>query len=247
MAPPPAILVLENPAAVAEAAAGRIAGLSRESVQSRGRFAVVLSGGTTPRLLYARLASPPWRDLIDWSRALVFFGDERCVPPDHRDSNYRLAHETLLRHVPIPEANVHRVRGESTDPAAAAEDYEREIRAAFPHDEKARFDLVLLGLGADGHTASLFPGRASLDERSRWVVATGWPGSDVPRITLTLPALAGARRLIFLVTGRDKERIFAEVFAGAAHDDLHPAERVVEESELTEVFVDRGAASRSAS
>ncbi len=160
-----------------EAAAERFVRCASEASGVSGRFAVALSGGSTPRRLYTLLATDPQAAHVDSSRVHVFWGDERCVPPGNPASNYRMARESFLAHVPVAEANVHRIRGEA-DPAEAAAAYERELRAAFVTPEGpprsvpgSRFDLVLLGMGNDGHTASLFPGTAAVQETTRWVVA----------------------------------------------------------------------------
>ena len=138
-----------------------------QAIAAHGRFVVALAGGSTPRATYSLLASSEFAAQVDWLRVHVLWGDERCVPPNHRDSNYRLAREALLNRVPIPNANVHRIRGE-LPPAQAAATYESELETTLGAD--GRFDLILLGLGTDGHTASLFPGTPALEERTRWVV-----------------------------------------------------------------------------
>src|SRR5262249_41973592 len=157
-----------------------------------------LSGGSTPKALYALLATPAYAARVDWARVQVFWSDERCVGPESQDSNFRMAREALLAHVPLPEANVHRMRGE-VEPLRAAAAYEQELRAAFSTPEGApqalperRFDLALLGLGDDGHTASLFPGTAAIDETARWVVAHHVAKLGVWRLTLTPPVLDAA-------------------------------------------------------
>ncbi|MGA2285385.1 MAG: 6-phosphogluconolactonase [Dehalococcoidia bacterium] len=171
---------------------------------------LVLAGGETPRATYRRLAREKYR----WDEVDVFFGDERCVPPEHPDSNYRMASETLLSLVP---ARVHRMRGESCD----AEAYERELRDLF--GELPRFDFLFLGLGADGHTASLFPGDPALDERERWAVRVRRP--DHERLTLTLPVLSAARLAVFLVAGAEKREALRRMMAG----EEIPASRVAAE------------------
>src|SRR5882762_6754871 len=170
-------IVFPTVQALAEAAAQRFARAASDAVQSHGEFVVALSGGVTPRRLYERLAAPPYLSSVPWSRVQVLWGDERCVPPDHAASNYRMAREALLDHVPIPAANVHRIRGEDI-PAEAALAYERTLRTMLrtprgpPRETPgARIDLVLLGLGDDGHTASLFPGAIELEDGEPWVAA----------------------------------------------------------------------------
>jgi 6-phosphogluconolactonase len=164
-----AIRILPDPAALADAAARHVVEQARAAIDARGRFSLTLSGGSTPRELHLRLASPPLKDQVDWPNVHIFFGDERCVPPDDPQSNYRMAHETLLSKVPIRPENVHRMRGE-LPPEEAAQAYEAELKAFFG-SEQPRLDLVLLGMGDNGHTASLFPGLSAVHEQRRWVVA----------------------------------------------------------------------------
>ena len=190
MAPRPDLHVYATPQLAVEALAQAIRGLSADSVAARGRFTVALSGGSTPAALYRLLTSPPLADEVDWSRWHVFWGDERCVPPDHPDSNFGMARRTLLDHVPIPPSQVHRMVGEDP-PQQAAADYALALTDALAPDD--RLDLALLGIGDDGHTASLFPGTAALEERERFVAANWVPHLDAYRITLTLPALNRAR------------------------------------------------------
>jgi 6-phosphogluconolactonase len=183
---------------------------------------LVLSGGRTPLRAYESLAARAGG--VAWNRVHVFWGDERCVRPDHPDSNYGAADAKLLARVPIARENVHRVRGELPPKEAAAE-YEREVAAFFAEQRRTRpeFDLVLLGMGADGHTASLFPGSPELDERVRWVVASVAPVQPPDRVTLTLPALASARRTVVLVAGGEKRDALRRVLDG---DLTLPAARV---------------------
>ncbi len=209
------VVEAKDAAALAEAAADLFARLAAEAIAARGRFNVALSGGSTPRVLHARLSAPDAKRAarLDWTRVHVFWGDERCVPPDHPDSNYRMARETLLDRVPLPAANVHRIHGELPPERAAAE-YERALRAYFGDGSLPRFDLILLGLGEDGHTASLFPGSAALGEAARWAVAV--PHSDpppppLPRVSLTLPVLNAAAQVVFLVSGAGKAQRLAQV------------------------------------
>jgi 6-phosphogluconolactonase len=170
------------------------------AVEQRKRFSVALSGGSTPKGLYELLARPPFGGSLPWKDAHVFWGDERCVPPDHPDSNYRMAREALLSKVPIPEKQVHRFRGE-LEPDAAARDYEKELQAFFGADP--RFDLVLLGLGVEGHTASLFPGSPAFEAKT-WTAAPFVEKLGQKRITLTPAALNRSHEVLFLVAGADK-------------------------------------------
>ncbi|MGH7169454.1 MAG: 6-phosphogluconolactonase, partial [Gemmataceae bacterium] len=179
----------------------------REAVASRGRFTVALSGGSTPKRLYQLLAAEPFRSQVDWSRVEIFWGDERCVPPDHADSNYHMANEAMLAHLPIPAEHIHRIEAERSDRDASARDYEAVLARVFgvaAGAEPPAFDLILLGMGPDGHTASLFPHTKALDETKRWVVANPVPQLNTDRLTLTRPILNRAREVLFLVAGADK-------------------------------------------
>ena len=224
MTPSPEIHVFPDAAALAEAAAQRFVALATAAVATRGRFTAALSGGATPGALYRLLAAEPFRARAPWAQLHLFWADERCVPPDDPGSNYRLVAETLLAGAPIPPENVHRMRGE-WEPERAARDYECALRAFFD-DEAPRFDLVLLGLGTDGHTASLFPGAETLAETARWVAPAVAEYENRPawRLTLTLPVLNAARNVIFLVRGADKAAI-VRVALGDAAARL-PAQRV---------------------
>ncbi len=190
----------------------------------RGRFLVALSGGSTPRALHQALVQH-YHDLIPWERVQVFWGDERCVPPDDQESNYRMARETLLELVPLPAENIHRMPGERPDYDAAAADYEAEIRQVFglPPDVLLRFDLILLGMGPDGHTASLFPGTAALHESSRLVVANQGSKPPPQRLTFTYPLLNSARQVMFLVAGADKAEALRDVLSGQTTIEERPA------------------------
>jgi 6-phosphogluconolactonase len=218
------IVILPEPQTLAHEAARRFVALSREAAGSRGRFSVALSGGSTPGKLYRLLAEEPYRDQIPWMEVHLFWGDERCVPPGEPGSNFALAEETLISRAPIPTDNVHRVRGE-LEPGRAAWAYEQELQGFFcgPH---ARFDLVLLGLGEDGHTASLFPASPALAETERLVAPATAVYQDRPaqRVTLTLPAINSARQILFLVTGSAKAGVVRATLEGA--DEQLPAQRI---------------------
>jgi len=228
----PSVLVLDTPDAVARAGAERFVRCARQAVAARGRFAVALSGGSTPRALHRILAAEPLRSQVPWDRVEVFWGDERCVPPDHPDSNYRMARETLLDAVPIPPARVHRMAGEDPDHTAAAAAYEAELARVLggtPGGAPPVFDLIFLGMGPDGHTASLFPGTAALAERTRWVVANHVPkfaGGMADRITFTYPLLNRAAQVVFLVAGADKAATLREVLEGPADPERLPSQAV---------------------
>lgn len=228
--------------AIAEAAARRFLDSAKRAVAKSDRFLVVLAGGLTPRALYRRLTEPPYRDSVPWKQTYFAFGDERCVPPDHEESNYRMARETLFEPLEIPDYRVLRMKGEQV-PTEAAQRYEVRLGDLFLNRSSRRFDLVLLGIGTDGHTASLFPGTTALDEQERWCVANEVPHLGAWRLTLTFKALNAARRVIFLVTGEEKARVIAEAFGGLEHPAQHPCERVTPFHARREVLVDRVAAS----
>jgi len=218
------LVIVADAEALAREAAQRIAGLAHEAVAARGLFSAALSGGSTPGTLYRLLAKEPTRSQIPWTQVHLFWADERCVPPDDPGSNHRLAHETLIAHVPVPPGNVHRVSGELGS-TAAARAYDRELRRFFG-GPRPRFDLVLLGLGSDGHTASLFPNSAALEEIERLVVATTalYGNRPAERVTLTLPALNAARQVLFLVSGLEKAEIVQAVLADV--EGRLPARRI---------------------
>ena len=226
------------------AAAHEFARLTTSAVQSRGRCVVALSGGSTPRGLHHALASTeaisaqvPWREIE------FFWSDERHVPPDHADSNYKMAYDTLLSKVSVAPSQVHRVRAEEADAAIAAREYEREILGIVPsRDETPRFDLIILGLGTDGHTASLFPATAALHEQTRLCVENWVPHLSAHRITMTLPLLNAARAVWFLVSGAEKASIVRGVLRPTSSDPEYPARLVQPSGELT-WMLDREAAS----
>ncbi len=213
--------------ALVRAEAERVVTLAREAIAARGRCLLALSGGSTPKPLYELLATQPYAGQIDWSRVHLFWGDERCVPPDHPESNYRMTREALIDRVPLPADNVHRIRGED-DPQQAAEAYERTLRQFFGPDDPPRrsFDLVLLGMGPDGHTASMFPGTAAPGETRRWVMAVHIERPrDMWRVTLTTVVLNAAADVTFLVAGADKAARLEEVLHEPGERPL-PAQRI---------------------
>src|SRR5215831_7507557 len=220
------ILIEPNPEAVAAAAASEFLQQADAAVSPKSLFTVALSGGSTPRTLYSLLASDAYRDRLPWDKIHFFWGDERHVPPDNPDSNYRMAREAMLSRVPVPAATIHRIKTEQADAVAVAAQYEAELRSIFhtPDGQFPRFDLILLGMGPDGHTASLFPGTAALGERQRLVVANRVEKLDTYRITLTLPVLNNAACVMFLVTGEDKAQVLKEVLEG--EPDRYPSQLV---------------------
>jgi 6-phosphogluconolactonase len=235
------IRVLEDLASLTAAAAEEVARAAERSIAEQGRFTWALSGGGTPRGLFQRLAGDPYRERIDWSRVHFFWGDERHVPPDDAESNYRMARETMIDALSPPAENVHRIHAEEPDAAVAARLYEAELRSFFAlgDGEWPRFDLMLMGIGKDGHTASLFPGGEAVHERERIVVAPWVPSQNTFRITLTPPAINRAARSLFLVSGEEKSEALRAVLEGAREPDRYPAQ-IVEGNVLW--MVDRSAA-----
>jgi 6-phosphogluconolactonase len=219
------IEVLANPADVFHAAAEEFIGLGRAAIGAQGRFTVALSGGSTPKALYSLLATNYAN--FAWNRTFLFFGDERHVPPTDPESNYRMVNESLLTKIAIPAGNVFRVAAENPDAAAAAAEYEAQLRQFFElkPGEFPRFDLILLGMGPDGHTASLFPDSAALEENSRVVVANWVAKFNTDRITFTFPVLNRAAEVMFMACGADKADILHQVLEGNNTPPL-PSQRV---------------------
>jgi 6-phosphogluconolactonase len=229
------IKVFGDPREVARAAAEHFVSLAPKSV--------ALSGGSTPRVLYELLADPgePFRDRIEWDAIDFFFSDERHVPPDHPDSNYRMANEALLSRVPLPKNNVHRIPSENLIAADAAEEYDHDLHRSFGEAIPA-FDLLLLGLGEDGHTASLFPQSSALEQTDRLVVAPWIEKLDAYRITMTLPVLNNGKSVVFLVTGASKAEILREVIYTDKKPDLYPAQAIQPKRGKLLWLVDKAAA-----
>ncbi len=243
----PRIRVVADPEELARAAAGEFTRRATEAARARGRFTVALSGGSTPLSVYRLLAgqgSDVYVGRVPWEKVHLFWGDERHVPPDHPESNYGAARQAMLSRVPIPEGNVHRIPAENPDAARAADDYDRALRSFFAlqEGEAPRFDLVLLGMGADGHTASLFPGSEALHETRR-LVAAPWVGHlSAHRITLTPPALNAAACDLCLAHGEDKTETLRAVLAGEQRPDRYPAQAIRPERGELIWLVDRAAA-----
>lgn len=232
-------------AALARAVAARFEALARAAITSRGGFHVALAGGSTPRLLYRLLATPEWRGRIDWTAAHVYFGDERCVAPEHPDSNYGMARESLLQHVDIPAEQIHRIEAEDPDHAAAARRYANVLQRHLPRSPAhgaGRFDLVLLGLGPDGHVASLFPDSAILGEHEAWAAAVHVDKLRAWRISLTYPVINAARHILLVVAGDNKAAIVKDVLVKARGASPYPASRLRPEGEI-EWYIDHAAAS----
>jgi 6-phosphogluconolactonase len=236
--------VLPAPADLFRAAAEEFVRVGRAAIAEHGRFTVALSGGSTPRSLYSLLANK-YAD-FPWSQTFLFFGDERHVPPDHSDSNYRMVNEALLSKVPVPAGNVYRVPAENPDAAASAAAYEERLRRFFQlrPDEFPRFDLILLGLGTDGHTASLFPDSDGLKEQSRLVLANWVEKFKTHRITFTFPVLNHAANVMFLASGADKAEMVRQVLEGE-NTPPFPAQQVQPDGKLLWMLDDAASAKLS--
>jgi 6-phosphogluconolactonase len=219
-----AIVLCRDIAELSRQSAERFRQLAVETAEAAGRFTMALSGGSTPKHLYSLLASPDYNNQIPWNNVRLFWGDERCVPPDHPESNFRMAQEALLSKIKIPAENIHRMHGEQ-EPRDAAAEYEKELQIFFGLNSGMlpRFDLILLGIGEDGHTASLFPGSDALNETNDLVVAPFVAKLNSYRLTLSLPVLNNAANVWFLVTGASKADAVKKAFSGSS--DL-PAAKV---------------------
>src|SRR5580692_599632 len=234
-----------DPAALARRAAQYFLEMVSESVQARGRARIAISGGSTPKTTFALLADPnePWRSHMPWDALDLYWVDERCVPPDHADSNYRMTREAMLDHVPLQPEQIHRIEGE-LDPEAAAARYESELRNSFRLEgaEAPRFDLIALGMGPDGHTASLFPHTAALHELSRLVVANHVQNKDAWRVTLTWPVINQGTSVFFLIGGADKAQVLSEVFTGPRDTERLPSQLIRPASDILTLILDKASA-----
>jgi 6-phosphogluconolactonase len=221
------VIVCRDIQELSQKAAAEFIRLAQEAVGRTGRFTVALSGGSTPLALYSLLASPGYCERIPWSQVHLYFGDERCVPPQHADSNFHMVQETLLAKIILPRENCYRIAGE-LDPAVAAADYEQQLRKLFgvPAGGVPRFDLMLLGLGVEGHTASLFPGSDALTDQQHLVVATFVEKLQAHRVTLTLPVINHAAQVLFLVAGKDKAPVVEQIVGTLPEAAELPAARV---------------------
>ena len=235
------INILTDAKAVSRTAADRFLKVARAAIDTKGEFDVALAGGSTPRVTYEILAKSA--STLQWEKVHVFFGDERCVPPDHSDSNYGMARDALLSKVPIPANNVHRMKGEDDAPAAA-EQYEGEMRRHFRlgNGELPRFDLVMLGMGDDGHTLSLFPKSEALNETSRLVAANWVEKFHQHRLTFTYPVVNNAAEIMFLVAGAGKAKVVSEVLGKNPPDDRYPVQKIKPADGRTLWLLDRTAA-----
>jgi 6-phosphogluconolactonase len=239
---PAALLLAQNSESLFKRAAQIFTESVAKAIEERGMAAVAISGGSTPKGLFQTLTETYHARRIEWSRLHFFWVDERCVPPQSPESNYGVARATLLSKVGVPESNIHRMAGEMKDPFQAARAYEDELKAFFKLTKSPpRFDLVLLGVGEDGHTASLFPGSEAAKESERWVVSTFVEKLHSSRITLTLPILNNSRRILILVAGNSKSEILKSVLTSEA--PRYPIELVhPENGELTWLFDSEAAA-----
>lgn len=239
----PGVRVYPSAEAVAHAAAQEFVELARRFVAGEGVFHAALSGGSTPRQLFRLLASEAFRASVSWDKVHLYWGDERCVPPDHPDSNFAMAQRELLSHVSLPPENIHRIAAEQPDLGRAAKDYEETLRRNLALNGQGfpRFHLIFLGMGPDGHTASLFPGVANLASTSRWVSTPFVEKFGAYRMTLTLPVLNAAHEVIFLVTGAEKAEPLRAVLAGTGQPPL-PAQLVTVPNGRRVFLVDQSAA-----
>jgi 6-phosphogluconolactonase len=236
--------------ALAKAAAFEILHEAQRCVSEKGIFTLALAGGSTPRKLYTLLGTDPDFREFPWHESHLFFGDERHVPPNHIDSNYNMVNVTLLKSGLVPETNVHRVRAELPDANMAALDYDVELHSFFTPgmrtgtDTLPHFDVVLLGMGPDGHTASLFPGTKALEEKERWVVANWVEKFNSARITFTYPVINAANKVLLLVAGPDKTEMMYEVLIGTKGREVYPVQGVKPENGAKIWMLDRAAAER---
>lgn len=226
------------------AAADTIVRIAHESIAARGHFTLALSGGSTPKKLYGLLATEAYRSQIDWSKIDIFWSDERCVPADDAESNYRMAHEVMLSKLPIPTARIHRVPADQADREAASLTYAQEIQQVIGAEGVPSIDLIQLGMGPEGHTASLFPHQASLHEVDRLIMPVTVPKPPPPRLTFTPPLLNAARHILFLVTGAEKDEAVQAVLEGSYQPEEYPAQIVRPTSGEVTWMLDTGAAAK---
>ncbi len=244
----PKVTIFPDLAALNHAAVQRWIGLYREAVRERGVFHVALAGGSTPRQLYRQLSHPDIARKVDWERVHIYFGDERSVPCDHPASNYRMAKESLLDRVPIPASHIHRMKTELDDMGEVARRYEEVLLENLPVSDGGvpLFDLILLGIGPDGHTASLFPGTDILNERERFVAAVYVEEKTTWRVSLTFPVIDSARHILFLVAGKDKQQVVKMVLSGTPTSPPLPVQMLHPAGEV-EILLDSEAAGEPAS
>ncbi len=219
------IHIAEEHSAWVQFGASFILDTARQAMNERGRFVMALSGGGTPHPIYQALPELWAQHELEWQRVHIVWSDERCVPLDHPQSNYRMAREALLDRINIPNDHIHPMRC-SQDPTASAVEYEGVLRELYPRQDWPTIDLMLLGMGADGHTASLFPDSPALEGRSRWVVANKAPARETPRLTLTIPAINAAGRIAFLVAGSEKADVVYKILTDREETPRLPAEEI---------------------
>jgi 6-phosphogluconolactonase len=244
----PKITVYPDNESLVKGAADYLADLATRAIAERGRFTLALSGGNTPKPVYALLATPEYRDRLDWSKVLIFFGDERCVPPDDPQSNYLMIKNALLDHVPLPPDNIFRIRGEDA-PEKAAADYTEALQKTFGGDQTAGappagFDLNLLGMGDNGHTASLFPGLAAVTETYRWVMALYVEVVGMWRVTMTPVVINASREVAFLISGAGKADVLQRVLEGPYEPVVLPSQIIKPVSGKLRWLLDEPAAAR---
>jgi 6-phosphogluconolactonase len=235
------IRILKNLDQVSATAAEEIIQVATDAVEKRGMFRIALSGGSTPKTLYTKLSSDDFKKQMPWQSTHFFWSDERTVPLDHPDSNYRMAKEAMFKHVDVSENQIHRIHAEAGDPNRAAEEYENEIRQHFNvASHIPKFDLILLGMGPDGHTASLFPATEALNEQKRLVVSNWVSKFNTHRITFTVTLINHAATVMFLVCGEDKAATLKAVLEGPYDPEVYPSQFIKPDGDLI-WFVDQGA------
>jgi 6-phosphogluconolactonase len=239
------VKVSPDTAALAAATAELFAASAKTAVAARGVARIAISGGSTPKIVFRMLADPsqPFLKDVPWDKLQLYWVDERCVPPDHAESNYRMTKEAMLTQIPLPAENVHRMEGE-LEPEEAASKYEAEIRNSFKLEgaETPTFDLVLLGMGPDGHTASLFPHTEGLHEMARIVIPNHVPQKDAWRVTLTWPVIVQGREVVFLIEGKEKTEMVKTVFTGPYEPETYPAQLIRPASGKLTLMMDVAAA-----
>ncbi len=238
------IAIFPDTNTLSQQAAQYIVRLASEAIVTRGRFTIALSGGSTPKILYGLLGTEPYRGQINWASVEIFWSDERCVPPDSADSNYALAQEVLLSKIPIPANQIHRMPADQPDREAASREYTSEMQRTFGTNGIPSFDLLQLGMGPEGHTASLFPHQESLHEQQRLVIPVIVPKPPPPRLTFTPPLLNAARHVLFLVTGSEKAEAIQAVLEGPDQPEEYPAQIVRPPKGEVVWMLDTGAAAK---
>ncbi len=238
------IHVFETKEEASEASARFLIRAAKEAVQREGRFSVALTGGSSPKILYQLLAADPFRSQVPWEKTHIFWGDERSVPHDNEQNNARMSFKLLLDHVPVPPHQIHRMSGE-LPPGEAARQYGEILKKHFG-EEAPQFDLILLGMGEDGHTASLFPGTPVLGEKDRWVAELFLKGQDMYRITLTAPLINQARQIVFQVFGENKAGVLKQVLEGPAQPEKLPSQLIKPDNGELHWFLDEAAAGQIA-